>query len=195
MPPSPPPSSTDSSIIARPSPSRAKATACRTRPEPEGNLLGGPIGNFHAGVHIKGVDLRVRPINHRLEDRVRAHILLCTLAYYVEWHMRQALVPLLYADEDLEGLRGARETPAAKARPAPAVRLKRAARKSEDSPSLRRRDGLISALSTLARNTCRAGEGKTAVRFTRNTAPGAYRLRVFELLKCDGPAWLVKCAQ
>jgi hypothetical protein len=89
----------------------------------------------------------------------------------------------------------ARATPAAKARPAPAVRLKRAARKSEDSPSLRRRDGLISALSTLARNTCRAGEGKTAVRFTRNTAPGAYRLRVFELLKCDGPAWLVKCAQ
>ncbi|EQD73917.1 hypothetical protein B1A_04710, partial [mine drainage metagenome] len=47
-------------------------------------------------------DLKVRPIHHRLEDRVRAHIFLCMLAYYVEWHMLEAWRPLLFADEDQE---------------------------------------------------------------------------------------------
>ena len=56
---------------------------------------------------LKTVDLRVRPIRHRKPDRVRAHLLLCLLAYYVEWHLRQALAPLLFADEDLAGLAGA----------------------------------------------------------------------------------------
>ncbi len=51
---------------------------------------------------IKTVDLKVRPIHHHLEPRVRAHIFLCMLAYYVEWHMREAWRPLLFCDEDLE---------------------------------------------------------------------------------------------
>jgi hypothetical protein len=51
---------------------------------------------------LKTVDLKIRPIHHRLEDRVRAHIFLCMLAYYVEWHMREAWRELLFADEDLE---------------------------------------------------------------------------------------------
>lgn len=153
------------------------------------------LGNVEKAFRtFKGIDLRVRPINHRLEDRVRAHILLCMLAYYVEWHMRQALAPLLYADEDLESSRNARD-PVAKALPTPAVRHKRAARESADGLPLRRWDGLISALSTLVRNTCRAGEGKTAVRFTRDTEPDAFQSRVFELLQQDGPAWPGKCAQ
>ncbi len=153
------------------------------------------LGNVEKAFRtFKGIDLRVRPINHRLEDRVRAHILLCTLAYYVEWHMRQALAPLLYADEGLEDSRTARD-PVAKALPTPAVRRKRATHESSDGLPLRRWDGLISALSTLARNTCRAGEGKTAVRFTRDTEPDAYQSRVFELLNQDGPAWPGKCAQ
>lgn len=153
------------------------------------------LGNVEKAFRtFKGIDLRVRPVNHRLGDRVRAHILLCTLAYYVEWHMRQALAPLLYADGDLEGSRNARD-PVAKALPTPAVRHKRAARESADGLPLRRWDGLISALSTLARNTCRAGEGKTAVRFTRDTEPDAFQSRVFEILQQDGPAWPDKCAQ
>src|SRR5216683_1735486 len=49
---------------------------------------------------LKSVDLKVRPIHHRLEQRVRAHVLLCMLAYYVEWHMRQALAPMLFDDDD-----------------------------------------------------------------------------------------------
>jgi transposase len=51
---------------------------------------------------LKGLDLLVRPIRHRVEPRVRAHVLLCMLAYYVEWYMRKALKPLLYEDEELE---------------------------------------------------------------------------------------------
>src|SRR5262249_56161563 len=49
---------------------------------------------------LKTVDLKVRPIHHRLETRVRAHIFLCMLAYYVEWHMREAWQELMFADED-----------------------------------------------------------------------------------------------
>jgi transposase len=58
---------------------------------------------------LKGLDLLVRPIRHRVEPRVRAHILLCMLAYYVEWHMRKALKPLLYEDEELERQRRTRD--------------------------------------------------------------------------------------
>jgi len=153
------------------------------------------LGNVEKAFRtFKGVDLRVRPVHHRLEDRVRTHILLCMLAYYVEWHMRQALAPLLYADEDLEGSRAARD-PVARALPTPAVRRKRADKLSADGHPLRRWDGIVSALSTISRNTCRAGEGKTAVRFTRDTEPDAYQSRIFELLEQDGPAWPAKCAQ
>src|SRR6266704_1952363 len=72
---------------------------------------------------LKSVDLKVRPIHHRKADRVRAHVLLCMLAYYVEWHMRQALAPLLFDDNDkaaaAEALRAsvvAPAQPSAKAR-------------------------------------------------------------------------------
>src|SRR5205814_4983958 len=67
---------------------------------------------------LKGLDLRVRPIHHRLEQRVRAHLFLCLLAYYVEWHMRKALKPLLYEDEDLEEARPQRD-PVQPAEPSP----------------------------------------------------------------------------
>jgi hypothetical protein len=58
---------------------------------------------------LKGLDLLVRPIRHHVEPRVRAHVLLCMLAYYVEWHLRQALKPLLYEDEELEERRRHRD--------------------------------------------------------------------------------------
>ena len=58
---------------------------------------------------LKGLDLLVRPIRHRVEPRVRSHVLLCMLSYYVEWHMRKALKPLLYEDEELEQDRRTRD--------------------------------------------------------------------------------------
>ena len=78
---------------------------------------------------LKGVDLLVRPIHHRTEDHVRAHVFLCMLAYYVEWHMRQALAPLLFHDEELD-LDRARRDPVAPAQPSKAS----AARSAPASP-------------------------------------------------------------
>lgn len=153
------------------------------------------LGNVEQAFRtFKGVDLRVRPIHHRLEDRVRAHIFLCMLAYYVEWHMRKALAPLLYADEALDDNRAARD-PVAKALPSPDVRRKCATQESSEGMPLRRWDGLMSSLSTLVRNTCRVGESKTAVRFKRDTEPDACQTRVFELLAQDASWWPGKCAQ
>ena len=72
---------------------------------------------------LKGIDLLVRPIHHRTADRVRAHILLCLLAYYVEWHLRQAWEPLLFEDEELAEERRHRD-PVAPAQASKSARLK-----------------------------------------------------------------------
>ena len=64
---------------------------------------------------LKSVDLEIRPIHHWLSDRVHAHVFLCMLAYYVEWHMRQKLAPMLFDDEDKEAALASRPSPVAKA--------------------------------------------------------------------------------
>jgi hypothetical protein len=143
---------------------------------------------------FKGIDLRVRPIHHRLERRVRAHLFLCMLAYYVEWHMRQALAPLLYAEDDLQAARAARD-PVAKAKPTPEARRKRASKETPDGLPLRRWDGLLAALSTITRSTCRVGEGNSAVRFERDTEPDAFQARAFALLQAKATCWPQACAQ
>jgi transposase len=80
---------------------------------------------------LKGLDLLVRPIRHRLEPRVRAHVLLCLLAYYVEWHMRKALKPLLYEDEELEEDRRTRD-PVKPAEPSESARAKKKTHKTAE---------------------------------------------------------------
>jgi len=69
----------------------------------------------------KTVDLKVRPIYHYLVDRVRAHVFLCMLAYYVEWHMRQALAPLLFDDDDKATAEAQRDSPVVPAKPSPSA--------------------------------------------------------------------------
>jgi len=76
-------------------------------------------------------DLRIRPIHHRAEQRVRAHIFLCLLAYYVEWHMRQALAPLWFDDESLP-IERARRDPVAPAQPSEWAKKKKAVRLTAD---------------------------------------------------------------
>ena len=133
---------------------------------------------------LKGIDLQVRPIYHRLADRVRAHFLLCMLAYYVEWHMRQALAPLLYVEEDLASARSERD-PVAKAKPTARAQRKRSTGRSEDGLRLRRWGGLLCALSTQVRNTCAVGSAKTQVTFTRATRLNAFQSRAFALLEAN----------
>ena len=78
----------------------------------------------HAIRSIKTLDLHVRPVYHWLEDRVRAHVFLCMLAYYLEWHMRQRLAPMLYDDTDKEAAEALRKSPVAKAERSPAALAK-----------------------------------------------------------------------
>lgn len=147
------------------------------------------LGNVEKAFRtFKGVDLRVRPIHHRLERRVRCHILLCMLAYYVEWHMRRVLAPLTYAEEDLEGARSGRD-PVAKAEPTPAARAKKASGKSADGLELRSWKGLLDHLATIVRSDVAVGKGKNRVTVKRETEMDAFQRRAFELLREDSDIW------
>jgi len=147
------------------------------------------LGNVEKAFRtFKGIDLRVRPIHHRLEDRVRAHLFLCMLAYYIEWHMRIALAPLLYVDEDLEPTRTTRD-PVARAEPSARSQAKRDTKTAEDGWPVRRWDGLLQTLATITENTCRIGEEKLAVHFPRVTESTDYQKRVSALLE-KVPRWL-----
>ena len=96
---------------------------------------------------LKGMNLLIRPIWHRTEDRVRAHIFICMLAYYVEWHMRQALAPLLFGDEELDGNRKTRD-PVKPAKPSVAVERKKARRLTSEGLVVQSFDTLLEELGT-----------------------------------------------
>ena len=131
---------------------------------------------------LKGLDLRVRPIYLRLEDRIRGHLLICMLAYYVEWHMRQALAPLLFADEELAVDRERRD-PVAPAQPSAQVRRKKALRADVKGLPLHSFDSLLRDLSTLCRNTCRLTSQPSAPTFDQLTEPTPLQRRAFALLE------------
>ncbi|AMN47719.1 hypothetical protein ACG33_13025 [Steroidobacter denitrificans] len=131
---------------------------------------------------LKTVDLKVRPIHHRLESRVRAHIFLCMLAYYVEWHMQQAWRELLFADEDLQAK--LTRDPVAPARRSERALQKIAQRTSEDGTPLHSFHTLLQDLSTIVRNTCIARGARTnPVPFQMVTTPSASQHRALQLLQ------------
>lgn len=101
---------------------------------------------------LKSVDLRIRPIHHRLETRVRAHIFLCMLAYYVEWHMREAWRGLLFADTDQ--LAKATRDPVAPAKRSAEAQRKAITRTLEDGTQAHSFATLMEELATMVRNTC-----------------------------------------
>jgi transposase len=130
---------------------------------------------------IKTMDLKVRPIHHHLEGRVRAHIFLCMLAYYVEWHMRQAWAELMFADED-QAAKLARD-PVAPARRSDAAKQKVLSRTLEDGSPTHSYQTLLKELETIVRNTCRtptsAGDAPT---FQITTTPNDKQKRALELI-------------
>jgi transposase len=101
---------------------------------------------------LKGIDLLVRPIHHRTADRVRAHILLCLLAYYVEWHLRQVWEPLLFEDEELAVDRNRRD-PVAPARASESARLKKKTHETPGGLPVHSFRTLLAHLATRSRNT------------------------------------------
>jgi len=130
---------------------------------------------------LKGLDLRVRPIRHRTEDRVRAHIFLCLLAYYVEWHMRRALAPLLFDDEEREESRAGRD-PVAPARPSASANAKRRRRTTADGLELHSFETLMTHLGTRCRHTCRSQRTPHAPPLLRLTEPTPLQEKALELL-------------
>ena len=102
---------------------------------------------------LKTVDLQVRPVYHWLADRVRAHVFLQMLAYYLEWHMRQRLAPMLYDDTDKPAAEALRSSVVAKAERSPAAVTKQTTGRTEDGFPVHSFRSLLGDLATLTRNT------------------------------------------
>ncbi len=105
---------------------------------------------------LKTVDLHLRPIYHHLPDRVRAHVLLCMLAYYVEWHMRQAWAPMLFDDDDPAAGEALRESPVAPAQRSPRAERKAARKRTDENQPVHSFQTLLADLATVAKNRIQA---------------------------------------
>ncbi len=128
----------------------------------------------------KTVDLQVRPIYHYNAERVRAHIFLCMLAYYVEWHMRKALAPILFDDHDPKGAKAKRASIVSPAKPSNAAQKKASTKKSQDGLPVHSFRTLLSDLATLTRNLV---ENKAhGLSFVRLTRPTPMQQKAFDLL-------------
>jgi transposase len=103
-------------------------------------------------------DLDVRPLHHHTEPRVRAHVFLCMLAYYVEWHLRRSLAPLLFQDHDRAAAAGERANVVAKAGISPAARRKKARRETEEGLPVHSFRTLLAELATATRTRVRVGQ-------------------------------------
>ena len=130
---------------------------------------------------LKSVDLRIRPIYHRTANHVRAHVFIAVLAYYVEWHMRKALAPALFEDEELDRSRWTRD-PVAKAQPSRSVRNKKRDKTTPEGWPVHSFSSLLADLATRCRNTCRAGAGKRVLRFDQLTEPTPFQEHALALL-------------
>jgi transposase len=131
---------------------------------------------------LKGLELLVRPIHHRVDDRVRAHLFVCLLAYYVQWHLKRVWAPLLFADEHLTEHRADRD-PIAQAEPAEEVCRKKALRRSEKGYPLNSFRTLLAALATQCRTTCQFGDGDSAIPISKITDPSTLQNEAFRLLQ------------
>jgi hypothetical protein len=146
----------------------------------------GLSGVEHAFRSLKTVDLELRPVFHWTAPRVRAHVLLCMLAYYLQWHMRRCLAPMLFDEPDPAARAAQRTSPVAKAEPSPAAQRKAARKRTDPADG---EDGeplpvhsfhtLLGDLATLTRNVVRLGRNRlTAILAT----PTPTQRRVLDLL-------------
>ena len=130
---------------------------------------------------MKGIDLKVRPIYHHLEERVRAHIFLCMLAYYVEWHMKQAWRELLFSDEEQEVKKD--RDPVAPAKRSTGALKKVRSQRLDDGTQVHSFHTLLMDLATIVKNTChRKGGGATEPSFTLTTRPSSKQKQALQLL-------------
>ena len=130
---------------------------------------------------MKTVDLNVRPIFHYNEQRVRAHVFLCMLAYYVEWHMRARLKPMLFDDEHLDEASASRASPVAKAVRSEQAKAKDASKQAEDGLPLHSFRTLLKDLGTLTYNITHTALNPEA-KITLTTRPTPLQDKAFKLL-------------
>jgi transposase len=131
---------------------------------------------------FKGVQLKLRPIFHHLENRVRAHIFLCMLAYYVEWHMLNAWRPVLFADEELEAKK--QRDPVAPSRRSKSAELKVRSCQLPDGTTAHSFHTRLLDLASIVRNRCRRkGAPETEPAFVMTTIPNEQQRRALELLE------------
>lgn len=130
---------------------------------------------------LKALDLLVRPIRHRSEERVPAHIFLCMLAYYVEWHLRQALAPILFEDEELEKERKRRD-PVLPAKPSESVKMKKRTHTTPDGLPVHDFDSLMAELATCGKVTYKLKSKEIDLRINQQPDLTQLQRRAYELL-------------
>jgi transposase len=130
---------------------------------------------------LKTVDLKVRPIHHRMADRVRAHVFLCMLAYYVEWHMRRKLAPLLFEDDDKEAAQQRRDSVVKPARRSPSADKKAATKHNEEGLPVHSFRSLLADLATLTLNRIQPGDPDLPA-FQKLSNPTLIHTEAFSLL-------------
>jgi transposase len=130
----------------------------------------------------KTVDLKVRPICHRLEGRVRAHIFLCMLAYYVEWHMRSSLVTMLFDDEDKVLAEALRDSVVAPKKRSVKAQSKAVHKRTEDALPVHSFQTLLKDLATIVKNRVQPKLPGAKVAFEKITCPTPLQQKAFDLL-------------
>jgi hypothetical protein len=128
---------------------------------------------------LKTTDLDIRPIYHWVSPRVRAHVFLCMLAYHLEWHMRQALAPVLFDDHDRAAGEALRSSPVAKAEPSPAAKRKARNKRTDDGLPVHSFRTILGDLATLTRNIVAYGKTPEMALLAR---PTEIQQRAFDLL-------------
>jgi transposase len=131
---------------------------------------------------LKGIDLLVRPIRHRTEERVPAHIFLCLLAYYVEWHLRRAWAPLLFEDEDRREERKRRD-PILPAEPSASAEAKKRSRQTVDGLPVHSFRTLLAELASRARVTYEIQAAEATLTCKQLPEPTALQARAYELIR------------
>jgi hypothetical protein len=130
---------------------------------------------------LKTVDLKVRPIHHRKADRVRAHVFLCMLAYYVEWHMRRALAPMLFEDDDPAAAEAERRSVVAPAQRSPRAKAKALTKQTEEGEPVHSFQSLLRHLRTIVKDRMRV-KSDAAIEFDKITTPTPLQQRALDLL-------------
>lgn len=130
---------------------------------------------------LKSLELLVRPIHHRLAQRVKAHLFVCLLAYSVPGHLKRAWSPWLFADEHLPQHRAERD-PVASAQPTANVPAQKAERRTEDGQELHSFRTLLNELATPCQNMCEFGEESSVIEIVKLAEPTPFQTEAFRLL-------------